>query len=409
LRLLYVTLGVPHPGNGGAAQRDAYLIRQLAARGHDVRALCLVDVAADLDTVTIARAFLGDVQLDVVPAARPAVRAIRALLGSRRDPLVVRSYHEPRLAELVARTVAEWRPDVLQIEHSLLAGYERRLAERSRPRAVLSLHNLSSGQYRQIAELPGSTAERAIRRVKARLMEGWEPAIAARFDRCIVVSEQDRRRLLAVRPGLLVEVVENGVDAEALVPVARPAVGRDLIFVGTMGYPPNADAAVRFARAILPRVRAHVPEARLLVVGRNPPPAVRALAADAGIVVTGGVADVVEWYRRASVAAVPVRAGGGTRIKVLEALALGVPVVTTRLGCEGLGVEAGRHVLVADSDEAFADRVAELLSSPELGVRLAQAGRRLVEERYDWRAVAARLEHVYRDVQDSFARRRSGS
>ena len=389
---------MPHPANGGPGLRDFSLIRELA-RSHEARVLSLVDVRSDLEPLDDARMLLDGVRVEAVvaePTWRDAARAVRES-RQLRQPFVTRWYHDREVAGRLRRAVSDWAPDILQVEHSFLAGFVRDLDATATARTVLSLHNLGSLQYARIAALAHGPVERLSARAKARLMRGWEPRAAGWFDRCVTVSELERALLLAADPRLEVSVVENGVDTRALVPGPQ-AADPVLLFVGTIGYEPNADAVLWFARSVLPLIRARVPGAQLLVVGRDPPEAVRGLARSPEVVVTGRVPDVVPWYRQAAVSVVPLRAGGGTRLKVLESLALGVPVVSTTVGCEGLAVEDGRHVLLADSEESFAARVVELLERTERARELREAGRRLVEERYDWRALGARLEGVYREL-----------
>jgi glycosyltransferase involved in cell wall biosynthesis len=184
-------------------------------------------------------------------------------------------------------------------------------------------------------------------------------------------------------------VVPNGVDCEHFRPVGLELPGRTLLFFGALDYYPNVDAILSFHDAIWPRLRDRYPDLELDIVGRQPPAAVRALASDARIGVSGFVDDIRPWIERASVVVVPLRAGSGTRLKVLEAMAMARPVVSTRIGVEGLDVVDGTHLLVADSTEEFAHAVEMFLDDPGMGRALGLTGRALVEAHYDWRAIGA--------------------
>jgi glycosyltransferase involved in cell wall biosynthesis len=243
-----------------------------------------------------------------------------------------------------------------------------------------------------------SLGERALYTLKWLAMLRWETAAARRFDRAIVVSEPERDALRRSDPRLAVSIVENGVDAAALSPLPEPPVTDTLLFVGTFTYRPNVDAALLLGREIFPLVRRAFPAARLLLVGHEPPDAVRALGRELGVSLAGAVPDVRRAYERAAVAVAPLRAGGGTRLKILEAMALGRPVVSTRVGAEGLDVADGNDLLLADAPGDFAKAVARLLGDRPLRARLAANARRLVEARYDWARPGDALLDVYRGL-----------
>jgi glycosyltransferase involved in cell wall biosynthesis len=216
-----------------------------------------------------------------------------------------------------------------------------------------------------------------------------------RFDRVFVCSDRDRRRLGRDN----VVVVPNGVAVPPELPAREPDA-RTILFCGVLSYAPNVDAIRFFVSAILPRVRHEVPDARLLVVGRTPTPEIRALHDGTTVVVEADVPSVAAYYRRAALAVAPLRMGGGTRIKILEAWALGVPVVSTTIGCEGLEGVNGIHLRVADEPDRFARACVELLRDPSVGAPLAVAGRQLVRERYRWEAVTERAVAAVKDVVD---------
>ena len=174
----------------------------------------------------------------------------------------------------------------------------------------------------------------------------------------------------------------------------RPEGPPSLIFIGNMGYRPNEDAILYFCKEILPIVRQRLPDVELWIVGTNPPPSVQALAGP-GVHVTGRVPDVREFYERCTVSIVPLRSGSGTRLKILEAMALGRPVVSTSIGCEGLEVVDRRHLMVADAPAGFAQRTIELLENEETRSLMVDDARELAVKRYDWDVIAGDLaEHL---------------
>lgn len=189
-------------------------------------------------------------------------------------------------------------------------------------------------------------------------------------------------------------VISNGVDLDYFVPSRELPEPFSLVFTGMMAYMPNHEGITWFLDDVFPRVRRALPDARLYIVGKDPPASLRQRAS-AQVVVTGTVPDVRPWLRRATASIVPLRSGGGTRLKISEALAMKKPVVTTRIGCEGIDVVDGESVLIADGAASFADAVVRLLTDAELRARLGSSGHDLVCRRYGWSAIGEEVEALY--------------
>lgn len=217
------------------------------------------------------------------------------------------------------------------------------------------------------------------------------------YRRVTVVSKQDSDELHALNPGLPVEVIPNGVDLDYFQPKAQPRDPLTLLFTGNYEYAPNVDAALRLARDIFPQVQARFPAAKLWLVGNAPPPEMQALASPS-IVVTGHVPDMRVYLAQASVFVTPLRLGAGIKNKVLEALALRLPVVATPLSVDGIAVQHGEHALIAASDEEIIAAVHRLLEDADQRERLAANGRSLIEDRYSWAQVAEQYEALYEQV-----------
>lgn len=229
----------------------------------------------------------------------------------------------------------------------------------------------------------------------------FEGRALSRLDSVLAVSEADRETFARLYPGRLrapVRVIPTGVDAQYLGAAADvPFDPHHLAFTGSMDWLPNEDAVLYFCQEILPRIRRVEPRVTLSIVGRNPTPAVCRLAQQVpGIEVTGRVVDIRPHVGRASLSIVPLRIGGGTRLKIYEAMAMGRPVVSTSIGAEGLPLAPGHDLAIADDPDAFARAVLTLLSDPAGRQRMADAARHLVAERYDWSAVAGTLEDAVR-------------
>jgi glycosyltransferase involved in cell wall biosynthesis len=208
----------------------------------------------------------------------------------------------------------------------------------------------------------------------------------------VAVSGADRDRLAACAPSARVEDVPTGVDTSYFVPNGRTEAPASLVFTGSMDWYPNEDAILHFAQDILPLIRREVPEASLTVVGRKPSARLRTATAGTAVQVTGGVDDVRPYVHQAAVYVVPLRVGGGTRLKICEALAMGKAVVSTTIGAEGLPLRSGEHFIRSDDPSDFARAVVALVRNPGQRQALGAAGRRLMEERHAWAQVASQFE-----------------
>jgi sugar transferase (PEP-CTERM/EpsH1 system associated) len=326
--------------------------------------------------------------------ARP-IDWIRCLAAG--TPPDLRLYQSPELRRKITRLLSEREFDVIDVLDSHMAPYMESISDRNRFGTILTFIDILASQYDRTRRLEPKWTRKLRLTVHSLMMRRWEPRYAGRFDRCIAVSEVERRYLLEKNPGLEVDVVPNGVDTELLRPLPEVDSPPAAVFVGNMDYRPNVDAAAFFCRDILPRLRRRVPELEFWIVGLNPRAEVKRLEGN-GVHVTGRVEDVCPFYQRSTVSVVPLRAGSGTRLKILEAMALGRPVVSTSIGCEGLDVSDGQHLLVADTPEEFAEKTRRLLTEPALRRTIKEKARELVTERFDWNAIARDLMDVYARV-----------
>ena len=382
MRLLAVTYGLPHPLTEGAKIRDYNLLRELA-RHSEVHLLCFSkDDPAGADPRPL-EAFCASVEIYRVPNRLEWFAHLRS-----GRPLAVLPCSYAAFSDRIAELARQHQVDVVQIEHSFLAGYVTAVPEG--PLRVLSLHNIGETQYASLALLPGAGV---VDKLKAWAMRDWEATWAARFDHCIAVSEPDAAWLRARASSLNVTVIPNGVDCAGYQPLPENVASQTVLFVGTLGYPPNADAVTWFAGEILPRIRLRLPSAKLRVVGCHAPDSVRALAATGQLTLVSDAADLRPHYSEAALCVVPLRAGGGTRLKILEAMAFGRAVISSPIGCEGLATE---FLAFAADAPAFAAACIDFLQSPERREALTQPARKHVERHHDWSHLAAQLAEVHR-------------
>ncbi len=266
--------------------------------------------------------------------------------------------------------------------------------------AVLFQHNVETAIWRRLASKEANPARRLAYRMEAAKMARYEQRTLRRFHYIIAVSEHDQDEMLRMAPGCDIEVVPTGVDTQkyAIAPPAKADPPR-IVFTGSMDWEPNLDAVVYFCRDIFPRVRSEFPSAVFQIVGRNPHPRVKQLASD-HVEVTGTVPSVAEYLRDATLVIVPLRIGGGTRLKIFEAMAMGKAVISTSIGAEGLEVRSGRDLILADDPIAFAEAICSLLRNAELRQGYERAAAELAA-RFDWSKVASRFADVLQKVRSA--------
>ena len=269
----------------------------------------------------------------------------------------------------------------------------------SKLRVVYDWHNIESEAMRRYSRAVSSPLYRFYAALTARRLERLEHSILTTALGHVVCSERERQQLLRMAPKARITVLNNGVDIGYFSEPIGEAIRNRIVFVGSMSYHANIEAAIDFTHAVWPRLRERIPGCRLTLVGANPDRAVLALREVAGVEVTGTVPDVRPYYHEALAAIVPLRTGGGTRLKILEAMAAGVPVISSELGIEGLRIEPGKNILLADPDdvEAWIRALTDLAESKSLWRDLAASAKHLVGERYDWKILCRSLYETYRD------------
>jgi glycosyltransferase involved in cell wall biosynthesis len=309
----------------------------------------------------------------------------------------------------VARSLAEILQagsfDAVQMEGVHLSAYLPVIrAAANRPVLLSDWHNIESEILHRYSRVHASPLRRVYAWRTANLLERTETRFLAACDVHTVTSERERIGLQARNPAAEIHVIPNGVDVQSF-DVSQPdseAPRTSLVFAGSMDYSANIDAAVWFVNNMWPQLRSQHPELTFAIVGRDPTHEVRALAGDR-VNVTGTVPDVRPYYSGALAAVVPLRFGSGTRLKILEAMAAGIPVISTRLGAEGLDLEDGTHLLLADSEAEIIAAISRLATERELWLRLSRSGREVVSRLYDWRTLS---ENLYRIHCSAVERRR---
>ena len=411
MRILWLKSDLLLPLDKGGKLRTWNLMRHLARR-HDIVYLAFKDPGqptADIEGMREVAAHVETVTRTDPPKGSLRFYADAALHVLDPLPYAIGKYRSREFQRRLQRLLESQSFDLLVCDFLVPAV---NLPERLPCPAVIFTHNVESEIWRRHAQTRSGLLGRWLYEAQYRRMLRFEAKTLARFDGILAVSDADRQALGAIYPDAVRQpayVVPTGVDTEYFSPAPSAPSGRTLVFTGSMDWLPNEDAMQFFCRDILPLIRAEEPQVTLSIVGRAPTPTVKRLADTHGVVVTGGVDDVRPFMQDAAVYIVPLRIGGGTRLKIFEAMSMGKAVVSTTVGAEGLPVVAGEHVVLADEPTAFARAVVSLLRDTDQRARLETAGRALVLERYDWSAVAGALEAALGAIADRGRRRTAAS
>lgn len=396
MRILWVKIGGLWPLNTGGRLRSFHILSDLSRR-HQVTLLTTYPPGEDPETLPAQLPHCERVVS--FPYAAPKWHGPRfplVLLRSWLSSLPVDLYkcRVPALRKEVSRVLAAGAVDLCVAD--FLFAVPNVPLDGPVP-VVFFAHNVEHMIWKRLSQNDAQVWRRPFLELEWRKMRRYEAKTCGRANLTIAVSPEDRD-LLAAGAAAKCRVIPTGVDISYFVPNGTPEKPVHLVFTGSMDWHPNEDAILYFMDAILPSIRREVPEASLTVVGRNPSLRLKKAAAKAGVRVTGTVDDIRPYVAQAAVYVVPLRIGGGTRLKIFEALAMGKAVVSTTVGAEGLPLVDGTHLLRADDPAAFARGVVSLLRDPARRRALGGAGRRLVEERYSWPQVAREFEAGCREA-----------
>ena len=404
MKILWLNSGLLLPLDKGGKLRTWHLMRHLALK-HDITYLSFAERGQSHGDRVGMREVCN--ALETVPRTDPAKGTLAFYADAAKHvvaplPYAVGKYRSAEYAALVRKCLASGGFDVVVADFlPPVANLPRTLAIPS----VLFTHNVEAEIWRRHAENATNPFSRALMTQQWNRMLRFERDALSRFDLVLAVSDADSQTFERLYPGALrrpVHVVQTGVDTSYFTPMAGKDRRAHLVFTGSMDWLPNEDGMLYFVRDILPRIRQAEPEVTLSIIGRAPTPAVKRLGEEHGIEVTGRVDDVRPHVAQGDVYIVPLRIGGGTRLKIFEAMSMAKAVVSTTVGAEGLPVTSGQDLVIADEPAQFAEAVVNLIRDAGARRQIESAARQLVVEKYDWAAVA-------QDFEDALAAVRRGA
>jgi len=388
MRILFLTSRIPYPPYRGDKLRAWNLIKYLGTR-HEITLLSFIQDRSEISFVSALQPYCARVEVVYLPSWRSVFNCLVGIFTSL--PLQVSYFRSKRMSRALESLLQEVNPDIIHTHLIRMAQYTHSLDNNGH---VLDLTDAISLYLRRLRDGSKNRLVRLAAHFELSRMVEYERLIPE-YDRAVVCSPIDRQFLLQHIPEARIDLVPNGIDLDffSIEGDLQPDPYR-IVFAGNMSYFPNTDGAVFLIEEIFPHIKKSVPEAKIYIVGQNPPRRIKALARE-DVVVTGFVSDIRSAYLRGSVAVSPIRFGAGTPNKVLEPLALGIPVVSTAIGVEGLDLQAGKEIFIASSPEEFAGHVIRLLTDSELRKEVGRAARSAVMKQYDIKTTAQELERIY--------------
>lgn len=382
MHILFLTPFIP-----SSERPDALHHLRLLSKGHEVTLVTLFTQEAELTGLELLRNWVRE----IYPLKLPKFESFKSC-GLRlftHWPLYLAYYFSPAIAQEISKIARERDFDLVHAHSLRMAPYA--LSLDSIPR-VCNIQDVLTARYMRYVKQGSVSLSRILDMEEWLKLSRFEPWLCKQSKTIGVVSEEEGQLLKQVASDVRVHVVRPGVDPDYFAPLPDSEREKTIVFLGRLGYRPNAEAALRIANSIFPRIRQRIPEARLIIVGSDPPGRVWALRSREGITVTGRVPDVRPYLGRAAVSLCPVSIGGGVKIKILQSLAMATPVVTNTFGATGLGLTPGENFVLAEDDESLGEVCSELLSNPVHYKRVGNAGREHVIRRHSWDRIAESIE-----------------
>lgn len=400
MKILWLSHNIPYPPKGGVLQRNYNLVKEIAKYNKiflvafNQKALLPTD--ADIkDALNALKKYCEEIEVIPLPSEETKWGKKRLLAKSifTKKPYTVNWNQSNEMKKLVEKVTCSFNPDLIHYDTVGLAEYYNPSYDGPQ---VLNHHNIESAMMLRRYQKEKNILKRLYFYQEAKKIEQYEKKYCGLFHANLTVSEDDGVILKRLLPEIKIEIISNGVDTAYFCPTKGKTQKISLIFGGGMGWYPNRDAMLWFADEIWPLIKKEYPDIKITVIGRKPPDKLIKLSKDdSNFIVTGYVDDVRPYFEEALIYVCPIRDGGGTRLKILDALSMGKPIVATTIAVEGIKVIPNKHVLIADAPEQFVAQIVKLIEDKDLREMLSVEGRKLVEENYDWAIIGKKLNNIY--------------
>lgn len=400
MKILFISYDFPYPPTGGSISRDYNLIKQLS-KHHEL--------------YWINRTIRGEIKQEYQDEMKKYFKEINIVswdykhnaLGMLSSlftnvPYIIKRFKSEEMKATVTETIERNKFDLILCDHIYLSQY---IPEKIIGKIPVIPNNEDCGftYYKRMAESPGFVRS-SYGALQWKKLLNYEIEVLKKYKVYITTSEKEKELISEYYNEAEICVIENGVDNEFFHERERKDNNPNIVFTAWFKYYPNVSAAVNFAKNVFPLIKKEIPEIKFYLVGKEPPEKVKQLANIPGIIVTGYVDDVRDYLSNADAAVIPLEIGGGTRLKILEALSMKIPVVSTKLGAEGLSVENGKNILISQSDSDFAEKVIMLIRNKDLAKKLANNGKLLTQKKYDWTQIGEKLNVFLNEFATKFMR-----
>jgi len=392
MKILQLTPRIPYPPDDGGKIGIFGITKYLAQRGHEITLLSIAP--SQNSDISGLREYCK-----VETAVMKTTNSYKGMFSSlfSQTPYTISKYHGRAVLNKLKDLLQRNRFDIVHVDHLHMAYYGKFIKKKFNLPVVLREHNVESTIWERYCQEILNPLAKVYAQLQFKKLYRYESRIVEDFDRCLMITEKDKERIKRMNPAVKACVIPAGVDTSYFHPLDVPIEPYSIVSVASMDWLPNIEGVLWFYSTTWSLVKKRIPQVKLYIVGKNPPTEVEGLAGK-DIIVTGFVRDVREYMAKAAVFIVPLRSGGGMRIKILNALAMGKAVVSTSVGCEGIDVENGRNICIANTEKEFAERIIELLEDESKRKELGEKGLNLIRQKYQWERIAERIEDEYKEV-----------
>jgi len=399
-KILWLSHFVPYPPKGGCFQRSYNLIKEISSR-NDIYLIALKhkdSTHPDFD-INIAKSELEKLCKEVIivdissSTSRAALYAVAFKSLFTITPLSVNLFKSGEMHEAIKRMIQKYKFQVVHFDTISMAEYIKDIGNVPK---VMNHHGVESFMIKRRVENEPNVFNKLYLMIEGYKLERYEKIYCARFDMNFAVSELDKELLRNITGVENIEVIENGVDIDYFFPSDSIKKNKSIIFAGRLDQYSNRESILYFCAKVWPLIKNKHPDVRFTIIGNNPPAKLAEIAGnDKNIELLGYVDDVRPYFANAMISVCPIKDGGGTRIKILDALAMGMPIVSTSIGCEGIDVTPGADVFIADTPEEFADKVDKIITNIDKRQSMSKNARKTAEDKYSWKTISEKLDRLY--------------